>query len=43
MVVLPFGLGADPMSYMVSIGPIHTRENLAQLEYLQTIYGNREW
>jgi hypothetical protein len=43
MVTLPFGLGAAPMSYMVGVGPLHTREHVAQLEYLQTIYGDREW
>ncbi|HEY3782072.1 MAG TPA: DinB family protein [Fimbriimonadaceae bacterium] len=43
MVTLPFGLGAAPMSYMVSVGAIHTREHVAQLEYLQTVYGDRVW
>jgi len=43
MIRLPFGLGTAPMSYMVSVGPLHTREHMAQLDYLQTIYGDREW
>ncbi len=43
MVLLPFGLGSAPMAYMVGVAAIHTREHLAQLEYLQTVYGDREW
>ena len=42
-VLLPFGMGALPMHFMAGIGGIHTREHIAQLEYLQTIYGDRDW
>lgn len=43
MVKLPFGMGELPMHDMAGIGAVHTREHVAQLEYLQTIYGDREW
>lgn len=43
MVKLPFGMGELPLSYMVGVGSMHTREHLGQIEYLQTIYGDREW
>lgn len=43
MVALPFGMGELPMHYMVGMGAVHTREHVAQLEYLQTIYGDRQW
>ena len=42
-VTLPFSLGAAPMHYMIGMGAVHTREHVAQLEYIQTIYGDREW
>lgn len=43
MIDLPFGMGQAPLSYMVGIPAIHTRTHLAQLEYVQTIYGDRSW
>ncbi len=43
MVDLPFKMGQAPMSYMVSIPALHTRTHLSQLEYVQTIYGDRTW
>ncbi len=43
LVILPFEMGALPMHFMAGMGAIHTREHIAQLEYLQTIYGDREW
>lgn len=43
VVILPFEMGALPMHFMAGMGAIHTREHIAQLEYLQTIYGDREW
>jgi hypothetical protein len=43
LVTLPFEMGALPMHYMAGMGAVHTREHVAQLEYLQTIYGDRDW
>jgi hypothetical protein len=43
MVMLPFGLGQAPLGNMLGVGSMHTRSHLAQLEYLQTIYGDRSW
>lgn len=43
MVVLPFGLGAMPLENWLQISPNHTRGHIAQLEYLQTVYGDRDW
>ena len=43
MVKLPFGMGEAPMHYMLVFPALHTRTHTAQLEYLQTIYGDRKW
>ena len=43
MVELPFGLGQAPIGALLDIGAVHTREHLAQLDYIQTIYGDRSW
>ncbi|BDI32158.1 hypothetical protein CCAX7_42090 [Capsulimonas corticalis] len=43
LVRLPFAMGELPMHFMAGIGAVHTREHVAQLEHLQTIYGDREW
>lgn len=43
MVELPFKMGQAPLSYMVAIPALHTRTHLSQLEYIQTIYGDRSW
>jgi hypothetical protein len=43
MIPLPFGLGAAPLHFMVGMGALHTRTHTAQIEYLQTIYGDRTW
>lgn len=42
-VKLPFDLGFAPMHYILGVGAMHTRSHLAQLEYVQTIYGDRTW
>ncbi len=43
IVTAPFGLGSVPMSLAITFGAAHTRGHMYQLEYLQTIYGDREW
>ena len=43
LVKLPFGMGEAPMHYMLVFPALHTRTHTAQLEYLQTIYGDRKW
>lgn len=43
MIEAPFGLGSVPLSFAVTFGAMHTRNHIAQLEYLQTIYGDRNW
>jgi hypothetical protein len=42
-VVAPFGLGSVPMRLAITFPAAHTRGHTSQLEYLQTIYGNRQW
>lgn len=43
MVDLPFKLGQAPLHAMLGVGAMHTRGHLTQLEYIQTIYGDRVW
>lgn len=40
---LPFNLGEAPLAAIVNVGSTHTREHLAQLDYIQTMYGDRQW
>ena len=42
-VAAPFGLGSVPMRLAITFPAGHTRGHTSQLEYLQTIYGDREW
>jgi len=39
----PFGLGAVPMTAALAFAPGHTNFHAAQIEYIQTIYGDRVW
>lgn len=39
---MPFG-GAVPMAFALTIPALHTRYHVAQLDYLQTAYGDRDW
>jgi hypothetical protein len=43
MVKMPFGLGEAPMTFAITAGSLHTDGHIAQLEYIQTIYGDRVW
>lgn len=43
MLALPFGMGEAPFRFVMSAGYDHTLCHLGQLEYIQTIYGDRVW
>lgn len=43
LVRLPFELGHAPMRFAIRAGAQHTQSHASQLEYLQTIYGDRVW
>ena len=43
MIDLPFKLGSVPLGAILSVGALHTRTHTSQIEYLQTIYGDRNW
>lgn len=42
-VKLPYGLGEAPRRTMLEAGAAHTLWHLAQVEYLQTVMGDRDW
>lgn len=39
----PFGLGQVPTTLAITFGGMHTRHHQAQLDYVQTCYGDRAW
>ena len=41
--ILPFKLGEAPISMAISFPADHMRWHTAQIEYIQTIYGDRDW
>ena len=43
MVLLPFDLGSAPMRLVITFPALHTRMHHAQLDYIQTIYGDLDW
>jgi hypothetical protein len=43
LVELPFGLGSAPVAVGLTFAPGHTRGHAAQIEYIQTIYGDHDW
>jgi len=42
-VTLPFGMGEAPLRLMITMPAVHTRSHVPQLEYIQTILGDRTW
>lgn len=42
-VTLPFGMGKAPLSFVLPFMAEHVRWHAAQMEYLQTAYGDRDW
>jgi hypothetical protein len=43
MVTLPFGPGQLPMRECLAFPPMHTVVHAGQIQYIQTIYGDRDW
>lgn len=43
MVPLPFGLGEAPLEFMLMVPAWHTNDHAAQMDYIQTCYGDRSW
>ncbi len=43
MVTMPFAFGEMPMSIVIDFPAQHTIWHEAQIEYLQTIYGDHDW
>lgn len=43
MVTLPFGLGEAPVGFFMGMGNLHTMGHIAQIEYVQTMYGDHDW
>src|SRR4051794_12092571 len=43
MVQLPFGLGTAPVAACLGFPAAHTQGHVAQLEYIQSIYGDHDW
>lgn len=43
MVILPFNLGEAPVGFFMGMGNLHTMGHIAQIEYVQTIYGDHDW
>ncbi|PQV64130.1 DinB superfamily protein [Abditibacterium utsteinense] len=40
---LPFGSGQAPLTTALTFAPSHTNSHTAQIDYIQTIYGDRVW
>lgn len=43
LATLPFGLGEIPLRFFIGAGADHTSGHVAQIEYVQTIYGDHNW
>lgn len=43
VITFPFGMGEAPMSVALPFMAVHVNWHAAQLAYLQTIYGDRDW
>jgi len=43
MITLPFGMGQAPIGMALTFIPMHTNNHVAQIEYIQTIYGDLDW
>ncbi len=42
-VAMPFGLGQAPIRMFMTAGKQHTLGHIAQIEYIQTMYGDHDW
>lgn len=43
MVTTPFGMGDVPTETAITFPAMHTRWHHAQIDYIQTIYGDQDW
>lgn len=43
LVTTPFGMGAVPTEVAITFPALHTRWHQAQIDYIQTIYGDLDW
>lgn len=43
LVPLPFDLGEAPLQFMIIMPAWHTNDHAAQMDYIQTCYGDRSW
>jgi hypothetical protein len=43
MVTMPFGMGQVPLSMAITFVARHTQYHVAQMDYVQTLYGDRDW
>ena len=43
LVDMPFGLDPMPVAVFITFPTLHTRSHIPQIEYIQTIYGDRDW
>jgi hypothetical protein len=43
LVETPFGMGAVPIELGITFPAMHTRWHHAQIDYIQTIYGDLDW
>jgi hypothetical protein len=41
--ILPFGMGAIPVHAGMEFMPLHVKWHTAQINYIQTIYGDLDW
>ena len=43
MIEMPFGMGQVPLSLAITFPAAHMNEHSAQIDYIQTIHGDRDW
>ncbi|HEX8551720.1 MAG TPA: DinB family protein [Abditibacteriaceae bacterium] len=43
LIQLPFGMGQAPLKEALAFPPLHTKWHASQIDYIQTIYGDRIW
>lgn len=43
LVTTPFGMGEAPIGFMLMMITFHTNDHAAQMDYIQTCYGDRSW
>mgnify|MGYP001396299109 CR=1 FL=1 len=43
LVTMPFGMGQAPVRLFMEAASNHTKGHIAQIEYIQTLYGDHDW